>query len=194
MFEKVPENWWWDAAANLTAWLHWPAISAILSGAALLMTIQIATRSDRAARDKDAVFLIGVANLIEEVHVHIDDAPDETDLEETVEFYRDCLEVWNDGQIFAQLIDIKMRDFPSVATFHMFSAARSTSQLLRMQLEAAVKVKERVADLPDHTLELADIIAQLEREAAKRERFTISHSIFATWVQRSWEKAFNRSS
>lgn len=53
MFEEIPHVWWWVAAANLTDWFYWPAISAVLSFAALLKTIDIATRSDRERRARE---------------------------------------------------------------------------------------------------------------------------------------------
>lgn len=62
-FEHPPE--WWVSLANLTRWLYWPAISALVAGAAWWRTGTLADRARREDRRKDATFILAAAILLE---------------------------------------------------------------------------------------------------------------------------------
>lgn len=122
-FEQPPE--WWSSLANLTQWLHWPAISAILSFTALMFTIRLADRSRREARRKDIAVLRGLAGalgIVEGVHRGLHD-------QLTAENYK--IEVAAQIKVgmiehFAKVIEqVKITDIPTPKSAETFVTLRA---------------------------------------------------------------------
>lgn len=68
--EKMPvfdtPSDWWVSLANLTEWLYWPAISALVAGMAWWRTGNLANRANRREQRKDVIFTIAAARVLDE--------------------------------------------------------------------------------------------------------------------------------
>ena len=159
---------WWINLAHLTQWLYWPAISAVLSSAAILFTIRLADRGRRDSKRREAAFLRSVAYLVHGAN-GVAGA---------------CItNLWNTGdgksaasamkltfeqvQMQDYLDDIRITDFPDEESLHSFLVGRLSVK--NMILEASDAIEENRA--VDHNTIIAeardiDECAQFLRERA----------------------------
>lgn len=132
--------WAAQSAADAAWWgLLLSGLGATAAIGALLWTIRI-TQADRLRSNrKDSLFLHSAAALLRDVFNQIEDFHEEDeDREEEIGTCRDRLRVMNDDQIFEQLIEIKLRDFPSHGSFSAFARGRANAQLAKVLLSGGL--------------------------------------------------------
>lgn len=138
-FQQPPD--WWVSLANLTQWVYWPAVSSILSFAAIIFTIRLADRGRRESKRKDAAFLRSVAYLLHGVNGVAEAG---------------ITNIWFTGRLDASALgmhrsfektkiadhvgEIQLTDFPDEDSLHVFLVGRLA--LLLMVKECADAVKE----------------------------------------------------
>lgn len=189
MFEDPPA--WTVPVANLTAWFDWTAIGALFAIAAFIGTIIIASAQGGDIRRKDAVFLMAVHDLLEEIARQAENGEawilatrssrDDgleigvvTTRETEADFTKDLADIvlrsWTDRQYAAQLQAIRLSEFPSVPTAKMFSIARVVADTIRLKLSNAT-LDGDFAGVSLEVAQIRDQMSQLEREAKARHKF-----------------------
>lgn len=166
-FEQQPD--WWVSLATLTQWLHWPAVSALLSFLALTATIRLADRARREARRKDIAILLGLAEAL----ATVDD------------IYRGMLKRMNEQNYkielaaaievamidhFAKVIEqVKLTDLPTPAAAGVFVTVRAWLERMPGWLKewSAADFHEAQNDLQVQLKFLTRIIATFRAEAGR---------------------------
>lgn len=139
--EATQQAAWAAQSAAEAAWwgLLLSGVGAAAGIGALIWTIRITQADRRRSVRKDGLFLHSAASLLRDVYNQIEDFhEEEEDREEEIGTCGDRLRVMSDDQIFEQLIEIKLRDFPSHSSFLAFARARANAQLAKTLLSGGL--------------------------------------------------------
>lgn len=154
---------------------------------ALLWTIRITQADRRRANRKDALFLHSAAALLRDVYNQIHDFHDETDdPNEEIGTCGDRLRVLKDDQIFEQLIEIKLRDFPSLGSFSSFARGRANAQLAKVLLTGGLVHPVDRGQLYGLSGSLLIDIERLESEADDPDFARVPWALWAKVRSRAW--------
>lgn len=112
------------------------------------------------------MFLHSAATLLRDVYNQIEDLHEEDEgREEEIGTCRDRLRVLSDDQVFEQLIEIKLRDFPSHGSFSAFARGRAMAQLAKVLLSGGLALPLDRGQLYGLSGSLLIDIERLENEA-----------------------------
>lgn len=156
--QSAAEAAWWGLLLS--------GLGAAAAIGALFWTIGITQADRRRSIRRDALFLHSAAALLRDVYNQIEDFHEEVDdREEEIGTCGDRLRVMDDDQIFEQLIEIKLRDFPSHGSFLAFARGRANAQLAKALLSGGLAHRVDRGQLYGLSGSLLIDIERLESEA-----------------------------
>ena len=106
---------------------------------------------------------------------------------------------------------VKLSEFPSVHSFMLFSTARVTIEIIRMQLQDVQEQPELIEDIESEANELREYMQALQRQARQLHAVTqdpefmhlgltdqslksLPNWLIATWIAQPLTKLFRRAS
>jgi hypothetical protein len=172
--EEVPTfetPWdWWISLSNLTEWLHWPAISALVAGMAWWRTGSLANRANRRDERKDVMFVMVSAKKLEtavvtyEIYLrHVDKG---------VIHLRQVgfVNPYNEKRgYFDEVIKVDIEKFTSMPAYATFLSGRHALQILHSRFTLAMEynVLPEAAELQGCVNDCRAAIETLRAQAKK---------------------------
>ena len=123
-FQTPPD--WWLSLSNLVQWLHWPAISALVAGAAWWRTGTLANRATLQDRQKAAVLVLAVRSATQKLNSVLEAFV-------TVDGYQIAYipRAIDDLQMIPQISEIRLHDMPTVEMVEVLSDVRFWAHHIR---------------------------------------------------------------